>query len=284
MDLSQSAGPHRSQTARVHLTARSRKAQRRERELAGGPTLAGWSRCGLWLGRLFFMLKQRNHAVELVERLILDSYAATAPVECDVYAQSKMLAELPGENQRIGIVGMRCDAVTDGWFRLRRASNEGFRLADVEAARNDDACCCFRFGVAEKRSCMTGGQRTGFDMGADRGRQLQETQRVGDMAARFSDGGAELFLCECEFLDEPAIAFRFFDGIEVVALQVFDEGGGHRVRIGQGTNEDGNVMQADRLRCAPAAFSGDDLIEALVLGMRPDQERLQYALLLDGGC
>ena len=179
---------------------------------------------------------------------------------------------------------MRSDAVTDCWFWFRRASHERFRLADVEAARDDDACCCFRFGMAEKRSCMAGGERTRFDMGADRGRQLQETQGVGDMAARFSDGGAELFLCEREFFDQPAIAFRFFDGIEVVALQVFDEGRGHRVRIGQGPNEDGNVMQAGRLRCAPAAFAGDDLIEALVLGMRPNQERLQYALLLDGGC
>jgi len=71
----------------------------------------------------------------------------------------------------------------------------------------------------------------------------------------------------------------FFDGVEVLALEILDEGEFEDFLVGGGADDGGGFQEADFLGGAPAAFAGDELefIEAL-----PDDEGLDDAVLADG--
>ena len=53
------------------------------------------------------------------------------------------------------------------------------------------------------------------------------------MAAGFADRGAQILLREPELLDQALVAFRFFDGVEVLTLQVLNQRRRHGIAIGQ---------------------------------------------------
>ena len=85
-----------------------------------------------------------------------------------------------------------------------------------------------------------------------------------------------------EFLHQAAIAARFFDRVEVLALDVLDQRDLERVAIGEIAHHDRHFVQLRLLRRAPAPLAGDDLPLAGLGAMRAHQDRLQHALLHDG--
>ena len=130
---------------------------------------------------------------------------------------------------------------------------------------------------------MAGRQGAGLDVFAHGGRKLQQAHGVGDVAAGFGDERAELVLRDAELDLEALVAFGFLDGVEVLALEVLDQGGGHGLRVGKGSQQHRDFVQPGGLRGAPAAFAGDDLVIAGRFGVGAGEDGLEHALLLDGG-
>ena len=108
---------------------------------------------------------------------------------------------------------------------------------------------------------------------ANRRRQLQQTQRVGEVAAALADDLGQLLLGVAEALDQVAVAGRLLDGVEIGALHVLDDGELERLLIAQIAHDHRHLMQAGPLRRAPAPFAGDDLVAA-ALAIRARDDRL----------
>ena len=119
------------------------------------------------------------------------------------------------------------------------------------------------------------------DVVLNRLRQLQQADGVGDVAAAAADDMAERVLGVVEFLDQLAIAARFFDRVQIGALDVFDEGDFERLGVGEGADDDGHFMQARLLRRAPAPFAGDDLVLVGLARNGADNNRLEDAFFAD---
>ena len=71
-------------------------------------------------------------------------------------------------------------------------------------------------------------------------------------------------------------------GVQVFTLQVFDERDLHRLLVGHFPDDDGDGGESDHAGCAPAPFTGNQLIGAIVHG--PDQHGLKDAVGFDGLC
>ena len=111
------------------------------------------------------------------------------------------------------------------------------------------------------------------------GASFKQAQGVGDDDAALADLGGGLLLSQVELPDQLGVAPGFLDGVEVFALEVFDEGQFQDGAIIGLADDDGDLGQAEHLGGAPAAFAGDQL-EMIVL--EADDERLHDALFLDG--
>ena len=76
------------------------------------------------------------------------------------------------------------------------------------------------------------------------------------------------------------IALGLFDGIEVGALEIFDQRQLHGLLVVGLDHDDRNLVETCEPGCAPAALTGDDLIEA---GRQlPHGQRLDNAVHGDG--
>src|SRR5262249_49190910 len=72
---------------------------------------------------------------------------------------------------------------------------------------------------------------------------------------------------------------RLFEGIQILALDIFDQRERERSLIGHRANQGRNLFEARALGRAPAAFTGDDLEVSSV--DRAHQDWLHDALRLD---
>src|SRR6185295_14955132 len=94
------------------------------------------------------------------------------------------------------------------------------------------------------------------------------------------DEPAELFLGMRIILDEPPVGLRLLDRIEVLALDILDQGDLERLLVAELADDGGDLVQPRALRRAPAPLAGDDL-EAVAV--RANDDRLDDAARLDGG-
>ena len=97
--------------------------------------------------------------------------------------------------------------------------------------------------------------------------------------AALADLGGDEFLRQLKLADELRVAEGFFDGIEVFALEVFDERHLEDGAIVGFADEDGDFSEPGELGRAPAPLTG---YQFKVLPLRPDHERLNDPLLADG--
>ena len=65
-------------------------------------------------------------------------------------------------------------------------------------------------------------------------------------------------------LDEPLVGLGFFDGVEVLALDVLDEGDLERFRLRHVADDDRQLVQARPLRGAPSPLAGDEEVSVAV--------------------
>src|SRR5207302_2379284 len=73
-------------------------------------------------------------------------------------------------------------------------------------------------------------------------------------------------------VDELAESDRFFDRVEIRALQVFHESELERLRVVGFAHERGDLRKAGEAGCTPAPFSGNNL-ESLVAGVAHENRR-----------
>jgi hypothetical protein len=97
------------------------------------------------------------------------------------------------------------------------------------------------------------------------------------MAAAAAEMSGQLFGGMAEFLDQPAVAVSLLDGIEVSALDVFDERQLQSLAIIERANDDRHLMQARPLCRTPAPLAGDNLI-TLARRFRSHEDRLHDAV------
>ena len=109
--------------------------------------------------------------------------------------------------------------------------------------------------------------------------EVEEADGVGDGGATFADFEGDIFLAEMEFLGEASEGFGFFDGVEVFALEIFDEGEFEDFLIGSFANDEGGFGEARALGGAPASFSGNEFEEIAAFA---GDEGLDDAVFFDG--
>ena len=117
------------------------------------------------------------------------------------------------------------------------------------------------------------------ERGLDRGGELEQAEGVGDDGTGAADLLGDLLLRELELFAELRVSERFLDRVEVLALEVLDERELEHLAVGRGAFDDGSLGQPGQLRCAPTAFTGDELVHP---ADDPDDQRLDDALFADG--
>ncbi|MNT30437.1 hypothetical protein D3C72_1662310 [compost metagenome] len=117
--------------------------------------------------------------------------------------------------------------------------------------------------------------------------QIHQAQQVGHSAARASQRSGRLLMRKTEVGDQAVNALRFFQGIEVFALDVLDQRHGRGGQVVHIAHQHRHFRQAGQLRSAETAFAGDDFIfdksAQGVLSDRAHQDRLHQPLRLDRG-
>ena len=113
----------------------------------------------------------------------------------------------------------------------------------------------------------------------DFGGEPEQPEHVGDGRAVLSDPAGDLFLGHSELDNKLVIGLRFFNRVQVFALQIFDEGDLQGRMFVRFADDGGNPDQAGALRGTPAAFAGNQLEESVV--ERTNDDRLNDAVLPD---
>ena len=109
--------------------------------------------------------------------------------------------------------------------------------------------------------------------------EVEEADGVGHAGPGFADAAGNDVLLEAEVLGEADVARGFFDGVEILALQVLDEGHFEDFLVGGRALDDGDGGESEELAGAPAAFTGNEF--HLVTHL-PDDEGLDDAEFGDG--
>ena len=98
------------------------------------------------------------------------------------------------------------------------------------------------------------------DRGLDAGRQIEEAERVRDGRACRADAIRDVLLAEPELLDQLAVGFRRLERIEILALEVLDEGELELLAIGELADDRGDAFETGRLGGAQPPLAGDELV------------------------
>ena len=227
-----------------------------------------------------------HHVVELIEAAVVDRDAAAGIAVVDRHGKTERVADAFLQCDRIRVL----DLGAAGAARLLRLAlrhaffmRHRFGLSHVEAFGDDALGGSERIGHADQRAGMAGGQFTLGDIGLYFRRQFGQPHHVGDVAAALADDLGDVFLAAFEFVRERVIALRLFHRVEVFALDVFDDRDFERFGLRDVEGNDRHFVQAGELGGAPAAFAGDDLKAIRRALHRAHHDRLDDAVLLDGG-
>src|SRR5688572_27219686 len=86
-------------------------------------------------------------------------------------------------------------------------------------------------------------------------------------------------MCQAEIIDELAIAFRLFDGVQVCALQVFDEGEGEQLLVRNVSDHGRNGAPAESGSSPESSLSRDEF--KLAVAARPYGDGLKQTTSLE---
>ena len=108
--------------------------------------------------------------------------------------------------------------------------------------------------------------------------QTEEAERIGNTAPALAHLLGDRFLLQAEFIDQAQIGFRLFDRIEIVALDVFDDGELELLLFGRIPYDDRDGLESDPLGRLETPLAGNELI---ALAFATDDERLQDPVFFD---
>jgi hypothetical protein len=126
---------------------------------------------------------------------------------------------------------------------------------------------------------MSSRQATAFNQIEDRPFQTQEPRSVTNCCSILSGFCGNLFLGQMKFIRQTFVGARLFDRVEVLALNIFDQGYLERRLIANLTDDRGHAAQAGSLRRAPSTFAGEKLISR---SDAPQYQRLDDSTNADG--
>ena len=160
--------------------------------------------------------------------------------------------------------------------------HQRFGLADAQIAFDHGFGGLFLSGglQTQQGAGVTGGQLALGQQGAHGSAQIQQAQDIGHIAAAFAHPLGGFFLRQIVVLHQHLIALGFFDGVQILALEVFDHGQLHGLAVVGLNDQHRHLGQARHPGGPPAALAGDDLIVAR--GQLADGQRLDNAVLTDG--
>ena len=129
---------------------------------------------------------------------------------------------------------------------------------------------------------MPGGERAVLDELQHRLGQRQQPRRVCDGGARFAHALRHIVLRHAVDILQGAVALRLFNGIQILALEVFDQSHLHGALLVRCQDAHRHFLEPGHAAGAPAALARDDLIKSAI--ERPDRDRLDEPIRPDGFC
>ena len=179
-----------------------------------------------------------------------------------------------------GLGGVRFPRLwTFGKFPDQRLGFPHRQIAGDHVSRHAELFCLRR--QREQRPGMAHRERAGRDVPAHFLGKLEQPQEIRDRRAILSDGLSDLFLCQQKLVGQTPVGERFIDGVQVFALDVFDERHlEERSIIARRDlpDHDRNFQETGLLRGAPTPLAGDDLKSFADV---PDDDRLNDAVRFD---
>src|SRR5215813_3663207 len=161
--------------------------------------------------------------------------------------------------------------------------SESLDLSNREPALNDldgDGFLSLHRADRQKRSRVSHRELVVFDQLLDLGWKFEQPQGIGDAGSFFPDPASDLLLGYTELLDQTSECVGLLDGVQLLALDVFDQRHLQHVLVSDGLDDAWNLLQAGSLRGPPAPLPGNDL-EPLTLSS--DHQRLNDPARLYGG-
>src|SRR3954471_13504765 len=183
-----------------------------------------------------------QHIVELIETAIVDLQHAAVAAMIDRDRQAERIGNTSFEREGIGTLE-RAFAHRLARF-LPPVLRQRLDLTDVEPAIDDLARHLLRVGRPDEHARGTGRDLAGMDISLDRFGQLQQAQRVGDVAAALADDLGDVVVTVIVLVRESLITAGLFQRIEVRALHVLDDRKLERFAVAHLEQYDRNIMQA----------------------------------------
>ena len=112
-----------------------------------------------------------------------------------------------------------------------------------------------------------------FDQVLERLFELQEPDGVRNGGSVFASAVGDIFLSELEIGHQAFKCPRLLEGIEILALNIFNKCDLERLRLGDLADDRGNARQPRALRRPPTALAGNELVAGPVWAQ---DERLDY--------
>ena len=133
---------------------------------------------------------------------------------------------------------------------------------------------------SQQGTSVTSGENTRRNATLHQSRQLQQTNRIRNLGARTTNALSQLLLSSIELLHELLVRRRLFNGVQLTAVQVLQQGITEKIAIFGLTNNRRDGAQASRLGCTPAALTHDQFILfGAVFARGTHDDRLQNANL-----
>ena len=151
--------------------------------------------------------------------------------------------------------GARRAATAAGTRRLRQRLG----LADRQTAIKDLPRERGRIRGVDQRARMAGREPSVGQQVAQLVRQLEQPQRIGDMAAALADDLAEIGLRVLMIIDQLLVAERFLDRVEIGTLDVLDDRQLECGAIVDIADEHRDLDQSGPLGSTPATLARNDL-------------------------
>ena len=127
---------------------------------------------------------------------------------------------------------------------------------------------------------MPGAQHPGRNALLHRGRQVKQAERVGNVRARTADLLRQLLVRRAEIIEKLLVCGGFLQRVELLAVQVLDQGVAQEVGVGDFPDDRGDQLEVGALTGPPSALTHDQFVAA---GHHlADHDRLKEADLADG--
>src|SRR6187431_2780730 len=91
------------------------------------------------------------------------------------------------------------------------------------------------------------------------GLQRQHAQQICDRCAIFPHGVSDMLLSQAELVDEPLVALRLLERVEVGTLQILDECEGEHRPVVEVADDGGDLRPAEPADRAQATLASDEL-------------------------